>query len=358
MTLLPKAVRIDFQLMKILLIKLGAIGDVIQTAAAVRLLRNETNVTKLDWVVGETAAPLVKSFEVADTVIEINESQLFEGSAYKNLFYLLKVIFRLAALDLSGYDKVIIPQLDRRYKLLCLLVRARKKLTLKDSVSALSQTLQRNRIYELYCLLSGVDVARLDLSKVLSSLGESALAKMPEAGATLPSNFVAICPGGAKNLIRENPLRRWPIQKYSDLAKKLVHSGREVVLVGGEGDLWVTDHFENVSVTNLIGRTNLLQTIKVLSCADVVIAHDSGPMHMASITRSALVAIFGPTPANAFLPLGREKTIVLREESRVSCSPCYDGKNYARCDFPICMDQISVDTVFDALKTISGKVNS
>lgn len=338
--------------MRVLVIKLGAIGDVIQTAAAVRISLEDRLFDHIDWVCGEQVAPLVKGFRLAEKIIVVNENRLF-GKGIGRFIYAFKIMLKLASLGGGAYDLVVIPQNDVRYRFLSAFVKARKKISFRRSSKDQVVLAQRNRIYGSYRLLGGSN-KKLDLPKVLQSLGENLFSENMALPFDLPDIFIALCPGGARNFLRSDDLRRWPIEHYILLAERLIKEGKHVVLLGGKGDDWVNPYFKTLPLTNLIGKTDLVQMIKVLSLAEVVVTHDSGPLHMATLTKAGLVALFGPTPANAIVPFGRKRTVVLREENQVACSPCYDGCNYAECNEAICMQHLSVDAVAAAVRRLAG----
>lgn len=340
--------------MRILIVKLGAIGDVIQTAAAAKLLRDTHDVERIDWVCGKQCAPLLRHLAVADEVIEVDETILLTRNKRQHS-YTIQVAISLAKYNRRNYHRIVVPQQDWRYLLLTSLIRSPKKLYFKRKSPTAALQLQRNRIYEAYRLLCDANKAILDLPAALKALGEAALSANKDLYERLPPSFVALCPGGAKNILHSDMLRRWPIDNYVQLAKLLTRSGCNVVLLGAPTDSWVSSHFSCLNVTDLTGTTNLIEMVQALSLADVVVTHDSGPLHMATLSDTGLVALFGPTPANAVIPFGRERTVVLRAENRVSCSPCYDGRAYADCNSPTCLEVISTDMVFKAIATVSRR---
>jgi len=333
--------------MNILIVKLGAIGDVIQTAAGVALVREEMGGARIDWIAGKQTSGLLECFGVSDRIFEIDEKRLFQEK-YR-LIYLALLMLKIALWSSGKYDRIVIPQRDWKYKLLTMLVRAKKTVTLKNSVSSMAAYPQRSRTTEVYSLITDVEKATIDLPKGLKQIGQKLLNRDTGVSIQLPLSAVVLCPGGAKNLLRTDSLRRWPIENYKELTRRLVGMKRNVVLIGGAEDSWVSESFREYDVLDLIGKTNVMQAIQVMSIADVVVAHDSGPLHMATITEAGLVALFGPTPANAVVAFGRPRTIVLRAENRISCSPCYDGREYADCGDAVCMEYISVESVLGAI---------
>jgi ADP-heptose:LPS heptosyltransferase len=97
------------------------------------------------------------------------------------------------------------------------------------------------------------------------------------------------------------------LDHYVKLAEALVEAGVPITLAGGPADDWVCPAFAHLPVRNLVGQTDLTGMVELLSQAAVVVTHDSGPLHLATITRAGLVTLFGPTPANACIPLGRPR---------------------------------------------------
>ena len=85
--------------------------------------------------------------------------------------------------------------------------------------------------------------------------------------------------------------------------------------------------------------------------ADLVIAHDTGPMHLARLVGARLVALFGPTPPSSFVP-SDDRTTVLWGGAHLACRPCYDGREFAECSDNECMSSISADVVLRTAITI------
>jgi heptosyltransferase II len=160
-----------------------------------------------------------------------------------------------------------------------------------------------------------------------------------------------LVPGGAKNVLRESSLRRWPVESYAALAAELIGSGYAVTLVGGPDDAWVRPFFSGVSVDDRIGALSLPETVAFLANARLVISHDTGPMHLARLARAPLVALFGPTMPTQFL-VEEPSTIALWGGADLACRPCYDGREFAACADNICISRIPVSAVLDAAERL------
>jgi len=107
--------------------------------------------------------------------------------------------------------------------------------------------------------------------------------------------FGLIC--GAENF----PAKRWPAEHWRTLCNAIFDQipGSEITLFGTAADqeiaASITDCLDTGVVRNLMGRTNLPEFIDALGECDVVIANDTGGMHLANACGVPLIAIFGPT---------------------------------------------------------------
>ncbi|HZY61781.1 MAG TPA: glycosyltransferase family 9 protein, partial [Edaphobacter sp.] len=162
---------------------------------------------------------------------------------------------------------------------------------------------------------------------------------------------IILVPAGAKNLMRDDALRRWPIENYVSLASYLIERGFEVILAGGPGDTWAVASFAELAVTNLTGQLTLPEMLSLLDSSDVVVTHDTGPLHMAGITNAGIVSIFGPTNPRGRLPQ-RANTVALWGGEGFACRPCYDGRDYAPCLHNGCMHQVTVEMVIDQIEAV------
>lgn len=342
--------------MNLLFIRLSAIGDVIQAAAALKLYRNSHPRIRITWAVDQALLPLVTAFDVADGIIPIDSDGLFKGSLVSRLSNLWKSMRQIAVQ--GNFDVVCTAHPDWRFGLLAGLVGSKKRISPKSLSRSGDFIPDRHRTFEYYRLLTGQDSGLLPIDEALVTLGASLLNSQPQVPLKsfgLPKNYIVLIPGGARNALRDNPQRRWPIKSYVHLAESLLNHGYSIVLLGGPGDAWVSEYFDRLQVIDLVGNTTLLDMVFLLDQARCVVAHDSGPIHLTSITTAPLVGIFGPTPANAVLSFSRPRTVILEPQNQVSCSPCYDGREYAPCVSHVCMESTTVERVLFA---INGLVSS
>ncbi|RYZ80006.1 MAG: hypothetical protein EOP06_26110 [Proteobacteria bacterium] len=157
--------------------------------------------------------------------------------------------------------------------------------------------------------------------------------------------------------MRDNPLRRWPLEYYVELAKKLLDQGYRVSIGGGPTDAWVEPAFANLRdrLDWKVGTLPLRGTIEFLQEVELVISHDTGPVHLASFADCPIITLFGPTSSKSFGPL-RFQNLVMELNPRLPCQPCYDGKDYGICSKNICLSSISPEQVFEKANSYLQRV--
>lgn len=319
---------------RLLVMKLGAIGDVVMVIpAAYAMYRRGYSV---DWICGEAVAPILQNYAWLN-VIAIDERKLVRGPLMERLQIIGAMWRRLAR---RPYDVCATLYYDQRYAVLTWPVRARRRVRLSRKDRATELLPGRHHTDEFARILLGDEDG--EVPQQLAPIKIEGLPPSP-----LKSHVqvrVVLVPGGAKNFLRDDALRRWPLESYVALARDLRARGYEVVLAGGPDDLWTAAAFKGIDVVDAIGKLSLLETLSLLDSADVTVTHDTGPLHLAGITSTAIVSIFGPTDPHGRLPQ-RENCVALWGGEGFACRPCYDGSTYAPCTHNGCVEQVTPQMV-------------
>jgi heptosyltransferase II len=320
-----------------LIIRVGAIGDVLMIAPAAKALHDRGYI--IDWVCGSVVSPLLAMYPWINR-IEIDERALFHGAKLRQLAVTAALWKQLAR---HRYDICAILHADRRYKLLTLPVRARQRIMLSRH-DRKSRFIPGRWLAEEYLRILGITPDGFHEQSTTLLRPERTL--LPSLPPTSARARIAIVPGGAKNILRDDSLRRWPLENYAALAQSLLTNGCEVVLTGALDDAWTLPAFDSLlashprALLNYIGRTSLPELLALYDSCDAVITHDTGSMHVAGISRAALLAIFGPTDPTWFLPR-RPNSKALWGGAHLACRPCYDGRDFADCTYNGCVRDIT-----------------
>ncbi len=157
--------------------------------------------------------------------------------------------------------------------------------------------------------------------------------------------YAVVAPGAA------NEFKRWWPEGFAEVIQYLMLEKKmPVVLVGDHNDREVVQRvlgkYPSDRLLNLAGQTNLRQLAEVLHRSRLLVANDSGIMHLASYLDVPVLALFGPTDEKKYGPWSA-RSIVVRKQ--IFCAPC----EKSGCAFHHeCMMQISASEVIAKLETM------
>ncbi len=174
----------------------------------------------------------------------------------------------------------------------------------------------------------------------------SALAAAGKLGYDQTRSLLVLCPGA-----EYGSAKRWPVQRYAQLAESRASKGWQVWLMGSQKDWEICDvinSLSNDSCQNIAGKTSLIEAIDLMSLANVVVTNDSGLMHLAAALDRPVVAIYGSSSPKMTPPLTDKLKIIWLEPD---CGPCF------KRDCPLghlkCLNDIDVYPVDQAVTSLS-----
>jgi heptosyltransferase-2 len=154
--------------------------------------------------------------------------------------------------------------------------------------------------------------------------------------------LVGLAPGAAFG-----HAKRWPSRRFRDLSATLARDGGAACVILGRGE--DRDAAQGIEGIDLIGRTDLPLLMGVVAHCDVLVANDSGALHLAAALGVPVVGLYGPTDERYSTPLSQVDPAADRVRTlseRVFCRPCF------MADCPIdhrCMKRISTERVREAV---------
>ncbi len=131
---------------------------------------------------------------------------------------------------------------------------------------------------------------------------------------------IALCPGGDGG-----EAARWPAERWAEAANLVTDAGVPVtwVILGSPAEAALGAQIAGLlkgGVKDLTGKTTLTELAHELRQCTAVVAHDSGPLHLAALLGVATVGIFGPTEPVQTAPQNPRHITVRRH---VECGPCF-----------------------------------
>ncbi len=153
------------------------------------------------------------------------------------------------------------------------------------------------------------------------------------------------------------PLRRWPSDRYVQLARRLIDQDLSihVAFTGAPAEADVAEALVaavgSERCFSMAGKTMLRELLVLYRLADILVTNDSGPAHFAALTPIHVVTLFGPETPARFGSRSPRSRIIWQD---TSCSPCVDAYNnrLSKCRDNQCMQEISVDEVLDVVVDI------
>jgi ADP-heptose:LPS heptosyltransferase len=127
----------------------------------------------------------------------------------------------------------------------------------------------------------------------------------------LPDPYVLLVPGGAPT----RPKKRWPVAKYAALAQEMVAHGATPVVIGGkaEAELGKAIRAASPRVRDLTGKTNFAELVSLARKAGAAIGNDTGPMHLIARANCPSIVLFGSdSDPDLCAPRGPEVAIMRR----------------------------------------------
>jgi len=141
-------------------------------------------------------------------------------------------------------------------------------------------------------------------------------------------------------------VKNWPLESFIALAGRLRERANvSLFLLGGAADREACAAIEKAlggDVTNLVGQTSLPELGGRLRGLDLLIANDSGPVHMAVAAGTPTLVVFGPTDPNRTGPYGDGHRVVT---APVDCRPCRSRS--CRKTSTACLEQVKPEQVAD-----------
>jgi heptosyltransferase-1 len=308
--------------MRILVVRLGAMGDIIHTLPAVASLKHSFPGSRVTWAIAPQWAPLLDGNVFVDRRILLERSSL--AGLLRARRELIGEPFDFAV-DFQGLVKsalaASIAQPDRIFGFDRSQVRERPAALFYSNTvaTASSHVVDRN----------------LELARAAGASSLLYVFPLPagEPEQALPDgDFVLACPlaGWAS--------KQWPLESYGRLGQRLKQElGLPLVVNGPPSSANLLACIEGAKA----GTSGVSGLIHATRRATAVVGVDSGPMHLAAALGKPGVAIFGPTDPDRNGPY-RSSIEVLRSPRAV--------RSYKRrTAIDDSMRDISPDDVFTAL---------
>jgi ADP-heptose:LPS heptosyltransferase len=289
----------------ILVIHFGQLGDVVMGLPAMRAVRDRFPDAKVSALVGSATAEVVKLAGLFDEVIDVDRVRLLKGKKFSSSIEIVRFAFSIRR---RQFDFVI----D---------LHSLPETNLLAYFSGAGIRLLANRESRSLDRLSNfrppppVEDKKIHLSQyyldVLSPLGISGKAEAfaferLDASEGPAKPIVGINPGAG------SPSRRWPVENFIELARRILDSDKAdiEVLIGPE-DTALADSFkaalqDRCTINTGVGLRHLIASVQRFA---MVVSNDTGPAHIAAACGAPIVLLCHTASPDRYLPLATDLVV-------------------------------------------------
>jgi heptosyltransferase I len=330
----------SFDPQNILVIDFGQLGDVVLSLPALRAIRSRFPTAHIVVAAGKPGAEIVNLSGYANATFVVDRVALRDGPKLVSLARIAKLVKKVRT---ERFDFVIDLHSFSETNLLGFLSGAPKRLYSRRPGRSLDylanfaprppieEDHRKRHLVDRYLdVLIPLDVMNADrVPRLLTRASDDAtinkLLKRDKAEAGLP--LIGLFPGAG------HPSRRWPLERFAQLADYLVRNDglRPIVFVGPE-ERPLIQQMKNLfpPSTIVFERLTIPQLAAAQARLTVFVSNDTGPMHIAAAVGTPVVLLLDRRAPESYIPLGDQHRVI------------YSGT----------IPEISVDEVYEATRAV------
>ena len=282
-------------LTKILIVKLGAMGDVLRTTFILEGLKQKYKNISVDWLVDKKNSETLIGNKYIDNII-VNDSKVFSFLTSKKYNVVINLDLSPESLSFATIaiaDKKIGYWLDGNRQIKTSNKYAKQWLL----TSAYDKLKQDNKNTYQYWMAKIVELPK-DNYEIIVPISKQAKQKIKSLKIpTSNKKIIGINPSSSKRW----KMKKWNLDKFIKLTKILSDKGYTVLLLGGIEDEFEINKILSKKIKNVYstGINNSVQEFfAIIDLCDIIVCGDTMAMHAALGLKKKVVAIFGPTSSN------------------------------------------------------------
>jgi ADP-heptose:LPS heptosyltransferase len=345
------------KVLKILVIRLSAMGDVAMTVPVLSAFIEKYPHVKLSVLSKKNFGSFFSSAKVHFIGIDL---KYYKG--LKGLYELFKILKK------EKFDLVIDLHDVLRSNILRFFFRfiGRTKVFVLDKGRRDKKALTRKKNKILKPLTTTIEryanvfrTAGFDIESDFKSIYEASADISERIAAMLPSEPGAVCIGIAPFAAHQGKI--YPLEKMAEVIDYLSMKGFNLFLFGGGNDEklqlqeWESKFPHCVSVA---GKFTIREELQLIGKLDLMLSMDSANMHLASLVGTTVISVWGAThPYAGFTGWGQSDDNIIQIDK--PCRPCsiYGNRECYITGFPYaCMKEISPSRIIEKIMSTIGKI--
>ena len=343
------------------------IGDVLFTTPLVRMLKNAIPEANIDFMCNARTRYILRNNK------NINELIIYEKDEFRGAFkrskakFIRKLLTFFKRIWLKKYDLVIDLSLGYQSSLVLMLLGVKKRIgfNYRDRGRFLTDKINLNGFEEKHVVMYYMDLLKplgikeprhIPIETFTSKEDDEwALSFIKENGLD-GKLVVGVVPGGGKSWGSDARYRRWPASNFAHVADKLIDTlNASVILFGDKSEKGLCDNvqaFMHKNILNMGGKTTVGKFMSLMKKCKLILCNEGGPLHIAVALKKPTVSIFGPVDEKIYGPYTNNTAENIVVSERQKCSPCYTRFRHKECPTITCLESISEEKIFDAVKEL------
>jgi lipopolysaccharide heptosyltransferase I len=317
--------------MKVLIVRLSALGDVIQGIPCMVALKRTFPNWEISWLVESSSADILKNHPLLTRLHVLDRSWRKGSIDISRILNGTSGIFAMArdlkrerydvAIDLQGIFKsglwTYLSGAPRRVGFNA--AREMAHLFLNEFVGNRPMFDPEYPLFERYLAPAlHLGAEKSQAAYELPATEPAVQQKVDDLLRGIPASkpVVAFCPWSAW------PSKNWPLDRWMELARELTKR-HEILLIGSAGEAEEARMIQDKvpEVRSLVGKTSIPELIEVFRRTRLVVGADTGPMHLANATGiPRILMLFGSTSWKRSGPIGQGNRAI---STSLKCQPCF-----------------------------------
>ncbi len=319
---------------KIIISRVGGIGDVVMTTAIVLALKEKYPKSKLIYIVKKNAEQALERIEAIDEVLVYDKSfknslEIIKKIWCADLFFLVDTTYRLAVLGALAFAKKRVGLAHKRKFWLTESVNWEKWMDYRYDPELSAYILFKTTGIQVNTTNVWNKLTFSDANETECSLVRK---KFAAQKIKIEEPYIVF------SLYTAAKAKDWPEEKWVELWKRLEkkYPNIPIILLGDR-----KSNFEfTANVKDFSGATSLIETGYIIKKSILVINSCSLPMHIARAFKVPTIGLYGPNPVEK----GAPPENFFSHVTSAKCAPC-EGYYSGACEQPYCMELISVEEV-------------
>ena len=325
--------------MRILIVRCGALGDLVYATSVIDALRYEYGEdTVIDFVTTPGSGTLFKEDKRIGTIFPLRHKKL-------PIFLSREKQHIVNHAKRNPYDILLNFEYGKQFQSLLQNICATKKIgaTFQDITI---EHINRAEMIKKY-LLPVVSFNNIQKAYPrIATLDFKTIQKQYQ----LPNKYIVLAPSNSHIFRSGINYRAWPNQHWKTLMEQL-STKTSIVIVGAKGEEQFFQEFHPYpnNTIDLIGKNSVVELATVIQNAAATICTDSAIGHISAAVNTPVFVLMGPNDTTTDAPYTTPHNKVQPISLHLECSPCYKTEVMKRCKANICMQQITPQRVLESV---------